>query len=124
MPEQGATVIAPDGRKLVFLRVPQLGPLLKQILAAQPTEVTYRWAYHAGHRVHVLFVYWNSGHQVGVAIPEDEGEQVLAFLEGTSDVFLTEAAVDLPESASKEQLEAVIYSTTVPIPRVQFQRQA
>lgn len=125
MPEEAATVTAPDGRRLVFLRVTQASPLIKVILAAQPKEVTYRWAHHTGHKIYVLFVYWDSGHQVGIAIPEGVGDQVLDFLEGQTDIFITELEVQerMKENVSKEALEEVIYGMTIPIPQVKFRRQ-
>lgn len=126
MPEEAATVTSPDGRRMLFLRVPQAVRLLQEVLGAQPTEVTYRWAYHPGHKIYVMFVYWNSGHQVGLAIPEGAGDPVLSFLEaGTCDAFITEAEVEknLDEHATKEIIEQIIYGVTVPVPQVKFQRQ-
>lgn len=125
IPEDALSVESPDGRSLVFLRLPQLDVPLKQVLASQPEEFTYRWGYHAGHRLHVLFVYWPAGDgvQVGIGIPEGPGDGILAALEGESDIFLT--TEPLPERRDvfhKEDIERLTAGLTVPLVGVQFGR--
>ncbi|BDG62312.1 hypothetical protein [Caldinitratiruptor microaerophilus] len=125
LPEGGLSVRAPDGRSLVFLRVPQLEVELKQVLAGQPDEFTYRWAYHPGYRLHVLFVYWpvQGGIQIGVGIPEGPGDGILAAMEGESDIYLTlEPLPEHQETFEGEDLGKVVAGMTVPLAGVRFSR--
>lgn len=124
MPEQAATAEAPDGRRMAFFYVPQAEGLIKRLLADPPSAYTYRWAYHAGHRVHILFVWWHDREALGLAIPEGAGDQVLDFITGCADVCLTLVPVqqEFRERMGHQDIERIIGSLTVGLPALQFQR--
>jgi hypothetical protein len=126
MPTEAATATAPDGRKLVFFRVPQLDLLIKRVIASRPTEYTYRWGYHPGHRIHVLLFGWPSGEAAGIAIPEGVGDGVLNFMLGTTDVYVTTEPVQdrLSGHVSAEVIQQVIFGNTVALPEVKFKPEA
>lgn len=123
MPAEAATAVAPDGAHLVFFTVPQLDLMIKRVIAARPPEFTYRWAYHPGHKVHVLLFGWPNGEGAGVAIPEGEGDQVLQFMQGTSDVHITSEPVQqkLQGDVSSETIMSIATGNTVALPGVKFQ---
>jgi hypothetical protein len=126
MPEEAATAVSPEGKKMVFFTVPQLDLLIKQVLAARPKSYTYRWAYHAGQKVHVLLVEWSSGQSAGLAIPEGPGDLILHFLLGTTDLYITVEPVEekLKGSVSGETIAALVYGSTVALPGVKFKPEA
>lgn len=126
MPSEAATAIAPDGTHLVFFTVPQLGVMIKQVLAEQPKEYTYRWGYHPGHKVHVLLFGWPTGQGAGIAIPEGVGDQVLNFMLGTSDLYITTEPVKEPLQGDVDPavIDAIRHGTTVYLPDVKFKPEA
>lgn len=127
MPEQAGTALGPDGRKLAFFYVPQLEAQVHRLLGARPREFTYRWAYHPGHRVHVLFAYWPvapDGVEMGVAIPEGAGDAILDFLVGESDIYITLQPVKekLRDTMTAEEIAALINGPTAGLIGVKFRR--
>ena len=122
MPAEAATATAPDGRRLIFFMVPQLELLIKRVLAARPREYTYRWAYHPGHKVHVLLFGWPDGQAAGIAIPEGAGDAVLHDMLGTTDVFVTTEPVQerLQGSVDAEQIDSLVRGNTLHLPQVIF----
>jgi hypothetical protein len=126
MPTEAATATAPNGRKLVFFTVPQLDLLIKRVLADRPREVTYRWAYHPGHKVHVLLFGWPNGLGAGLAIPEGAGDMVLNYMLGTTDLFITTQPVQetLQGNVSAETIQRIAAVNTVLLPDVKFKPEA
>lgn len=126
MPSEAATATAPDGRKMVFFTVPQLDLMIKQVQAARPSEYTYRWAYHEGHRVHVLLFGWPTGHAAGIAIPEGVGDAILNYMLGLTDVYVTTTPVEerLKGTVEAEEVRQIIMGTTVGLPEVKFKPDA
>lgn len=124
MPEQAATAEGPDGRRLVFLYLPQAENIIRELLANPPTEYTYRWAYHAGQQVHILLVLWHDRAELGVAIPEGAGDSILAFMTGTCDLYLTLVPVQqvVQETMSHAEVQKIISGYTVPLPDLAFAR--
>lgn len=127
MPQQAGMVVGPDGRKLAFLYVPQLEGAIKRLLGARPREVTYRWGYHPGHRIHVLWAHWPlepEPEEIGVAIPEGDGDPILDFLVGEADIYLTldPIADRLKETMTAEELAALTNGLTAGLPGVRFRR--
>jgi hypothetical protein len=122
VPQEVATATAPDGRRLVFFTVPELALMIKRVLASQPTQYTYRWAYHPGHKVHVLLFAWPNGEGAGIAIPEGAGDPVLHYMLGTTDVYVTAEPVKerLRGDVPPETVQAIIYGNTVYLPNVKF----
>jgi hypothetical protein len=122
MPTEAATVYAPDGKKLAFFTIPQLDLLIKNVLAGQPEGFTYQWGFHAGERIHVLFVRWTAEWAVGVAIPEGVGDAVLSHLLGTTEIFLTTHPVQdvLAGSVTEKAIESIVYGTTLHLPEIRF----
>jgi hypothetical protein len=122
MPLEAATATAPNGRKMVFFTVPQLELLIKRVIANRPKEYTYRWAYHPGHKVHVMLFGWPNGEGAGIAIPEGAGDAILSYMLGTTDVFITSEPVQekLSGNVSPEVIQQVMYSNTVGLPDVKF----
>ena len=122
LPTEAGTAIAPDGRKLVFFSVPALDVMIKQVLAAQPREYTYRWGYHPGERLHVLLFGWPTGHGAGLAIPEGVGDAILNFMQGTTDVYITAAPVGdkLRGPVTPEVIDELRFGMTVYLPDVKF----
>lgn len=125
MPAEAATATAPDGRKLVFFTVPQLDLMIRSVLAGRPREYTYRWAYHPGHRVHVLLFGWPTGEGAGLAIPEGAGDLVLQYMLGTTDVYITTEPVQetLSGNVSAEAVQKIVFGNTVHLPEVKFKPQ-
>lgn len=126
MPSEAATATAPDGRKLVFFTVPQLDLMIKRVIATRPSEYSYRWAYHPGHRVHVLLFEWPSGEGAGLAIPEGVGDSLLHFMLGTTDVYVTTDMVQerLQGDVSAQTIQEIIYGNAVYLPGVKFKPEA
>jgi hypothetical protein len=126
MPTEAATATAPNGRKLVFFTVPQLDLMIKRVLAQRPTEVTYRWAYHPGHKVHVLLFGWPNGLGAGLAIPEGPGDLILQYMLGTTDVFVTTLPVQEPlqGDVSAEVIMKIVQGNTVLLPDIKFKPEA
>lgn len=122
MPNEVATLFAPDGKKLAFFTMPQLDLLIKNVLASSPEGFTYQWGFHAAERVHVLFVRWSEELAIGVAIPEGVGDEVLEHLLGTADLFLTTIPVEerLSGQVTEEAIEAIVYGNTVALPDIKF----
>lgn len=125
MPTEAATATAPSGRKLVFFTVPQLERLIKNVIALRPGEYTYRWAYHSRQQVHVLLFSWPGVEETGIAIPEGAGDQILHYMQGTTDLFLTVEPVQvrLQGKISAEAIEAIVLGNTVGLPDVKFKPQ-
>lgn len=126
MPSEAATATAPDGKKLLFFTVPQLELMIKQVLSAKPTEYSYRWGYHPGHKVHVLLFGWPTGQGAGIAIPEGPGDLVLNFMLGLSDIYITTEPVQdrLRGDVAAEEVDKIRYGTTVYLPDVKFKPEA
>lgn len=126
MPTEAATATAPDGTKLVFFTVPQLEIMIKRVIADRPKEYTYRWAYHPGHRIHVLLFGWPGGEGAGLAIPEGAGDMILNFMLGTSHIYITTEPVQqaLSGNISAEEIQRIILGTTVGLPDVKFKPEA
>lgn len=126
MPTEAATATAPNGKKLVFFTVPQLDLLIKRVLADRPKEVTYRWGYHPGEKIHVLLFGWPNGAGAGLAIPEGAGDMVLHYMLGTSDVFVTTEPVQEPlqGNVSAEIIQKIAFGNTVLLPDVKFKPEA
>lgn len=126
MPTEAATATAPDGKKLVFFTVPQLDVMIKQVVAAQPKEYSYRWGYHPGHRIHVLLFGWPTGHGAGIAIPEGPGDMVLNFMLGLSDVYITTEPVQerLRGNVAAAEIDKIRFGVTVYLPDVKFKPEA
>lgn len=128
VPAEAASVVAPDGRKLVFCYVPQLALPIKRVLGGRPREFTYRWAYHPGHRIHVLLVYWplqdGTEEEVGIALPEGEADRILDALEGEADIYLTAEPVRerLQGTVTHEEIARILAGTTISLPGVRFRR--
>lgn len=122
LPTEAGTAIGPDGRKLVFFTVPQLDLMIKQVLAAQPKQYTYRWGYHPGERLHVLLFGWPTGHGAGLAIPEGVGDAILNFMLGTSDLYITAQPVGekLRGNVTPEVIDAIRLGMTLHLPDVKF----
>lgn len=122
IPTEAATATGPDGRRLVFFTVPQLDLLIKRVIAARPKEYTYRWAYHAGQKIHVLLFGWPTGDQAGIAIPEGPGDIVLHHMLGTTDVYITVEPVQerLRGTVDAQEIDKVMRGITVALPQVQF----
>jgi hypothetical protein len=122
MPSEAATVFAPDGKKLAFFTLPEIDLLIKNVIAAQPAGFTYQWGYHAGQRVHVLFVRWTDQLALGVAIPEGVGDAVLAHLLGTTEIYLTTEPVQeqLAGTVDEKMIKRIIYGNTLYLPDVKF----
>lgn len=122
LPTEAGTVIAPDGRKLVFFRVPPLELMIKQVLAEGPKEYSYRWGYHPGERLHVLLFGWPTGHGAGLAIPEGPGDAVLNFMLGTTDLYVTAEPVGelLAGQVTPEVIDRLRHGLTVYLPEVKF----
>lgn len=122
MPTEAATATAPDGRKLVFFTVPQLDLMIKQVIAARPTEYSYRWGYHPGEKVHVLLFGWPSGHGAGLAIPEGVGDAILNYMLGTTDLYITAEPVQerLRGNVAPEVVDQVRRGMTIYLPNVKF----
>lgn len=122
LPTEAGTAIGPDGRKMVFFRVPPLELMIKQVLASQPKEYSYRWGYHPGERLYVLLFGWPSGHGAGLAIPEGPGDAVLNFMLGTSDLYITvePVAERLSGQVTPEVIDRLRYGLTVHLPDVKF----
>lgn len=126
LPAAAATSAGEGGRRRVFFQVPELDLMIKRVLASQPTEYTYRWAYHPGHRLHVLLFGWPCGEGAGIAIPEGAGDAVLHFMLGVSDVYITTQAVAGPQGAElpPEAIDRIRYGNTVYLPDVKFKPEA
>lgn len=126
MPTEAATATAPDGRRLVFCTVPQFGPLIRHVLADKPSEVTYQWGYHPGQKVHVLLFGWPNKWSGGIAIPEGAGDQILQYMIGTTDLYLTTMPVQerLRGNVGAEEIQAIVVGETVLLPGVKFTGQA
>lgn len=126
MPTEAATATAPDGRRLVFFTVPQLGPLIRKVMADTPSEVTYQWGYHPGERIHVLLFSWPNQQGAGLAIPEGAGDQVLLFMTGTTNLYLTTSPVQarLQGEVKAEVIDEIIRGETILLPSVKFAGQA
>lgn len=122
MPTEAATATGPDGRKLVFFTVPQFELMIKQVIAARPTEYQYRWGYHPGHKIHVLVFGWPSGHNGGIAIPEGAGDMVLNFMLGTTAVYITSEPVQdrLSGNVKPEAIQELVLGNTVGLTEVKF----
>jgi hypothetical protein len=126
MPTEAATATSPEGRKLVFFRVPQLDLLIKGVIASRPTQYTYSWGYHAGQRVHVLLFSWPGEFSAGVAIPEGAGDAVLNYMLGTTTVYVTTEPVQevLSGSVSAETVQQIVLGNTVGLTDVKFKPEA
>jgi hypothetical protein len=122
MPVEAATATAPDGRRLVFFTVPQMGALIEEVHVARPATYTYQWGYHPTEKMHVLLFRWPGGPSGGVAIPEGAGDQILLFMTGTTDVFLTVMPVQgrLQGTVATGVVEEIINGPTVSLPHVKF----
>lgn len=122
MPTEAATATAPDGKRMVFFTVPQLELMIKQVIADRPTEYSYRWGYHPGHKVHVLLFGWPTGQGAGIAIPEGTGDMVLNFMLGTSDLYITNEPVQerLQGNVATEEVDRIRFGNTVYLPGVKF----
>ncbi|MFZ5826852.1 MAG: hypothetical protein ACOY94_21380 [Bacillota bacterium] len=122
MPTEAATATAPDGKKMVFFTVPQLELMIKHVISARPTEYSYRWGYHPGHKVHVLLFGWPTGQGAGIAIPEGTGDMVLNFMLGTSDLYITTEPVQerLQGNVSAEEIDKIRFGNTAYLPGVKF----
>jgi len=122
MPTEAGTAIAPNGRKMVFFTVPQCDLMIKRVIAYRPKQYTYRWAYHPGHKIHVLLFGWPNGEGAGLAIPEGAGDMVLNFMHGTTDVFITTEPVQgaLQGNVAADQIEKIVTANTVSLPDVKF----
>jgi len=122
LPAEAGTATAPDGRKLVFFSVPALDLMIKQVLAEQPRQYTYRWGYHPRERLHVLLFAWPTGHGAGLAIPEGVGDPILHFMLGTTDVYITSAPTGdkLGGPATPEAIDQIRRGMTVYLPEVKF----
>lgn len=122
MPSEAATATSPDGHRLVFFRVPQLDLLIKNVISARPTQYTYSWGYHPGHKVHVLLFGWPTGQSAGISIPEGAGDMVLNYMLGTTTVYITTEPVQeiLSGSVSAEKVEQIILGNTVGLTEVKF----
>lgn len=121
-PTEAATAVAPDGRRMIFFTVPQLDVMIKRVIAERPKEYTYRWAYHPGHKVHVLLFGWPGGEGAGIGIPEGTGDMILNFMLGTTDVFITTQPVQerLQGDVSPEVILSIVEGNTVGLPDVKF----
>lgn len=126
IPTEAGTATSPDGRKLVFFTVPQLDLMIKRVLASQPKEYTYRWAYHQGQKIHVLLFGWPNGEGAGVAIPEGVGDAILNFMLGKTDVYVTTEPVQakLQGNVDAKEIIALIHGNTVSLPDVKFKPEA
>ncbi len=122
MPTEAATATAPDGKKMVFFTVPPLSLMIGRVLASKPREYTYRWAYHPGHKVHVLLFGWPNGEGAGIAIPEGVGDMILHYMLGTTDVYLTDEPVQerLQGKVDPKVIERIVHANTVCLPSVKF----
>lgn len=126
MPTEAATATSPDSRKLVFFRVPQLDLLIKSVIASRPTQYTYSWGYHPGHKVHVLLFSWPGDLGAGVAIPEGVGDAVLNYMLGTTTVYITTEPVEevLTGNVSAEKVQQIVLGNTVGLTDVKFKPEA
>lgn len=126
MPTEAATATAPDGRRLAFFTVPQFGALIRHVQADKPSEVTYQWGYHPGEKIHLLLFGWPNKWSGGIAIPEGVGDQMLQYMIGTTDIYLTTMPVQerLQGSVSAEAIQEIMLGETVLLPSVKFTGQA
>jgi len=122
MPTEAATASGPEGRRLVFFTVPQLDLFIKRVLASRPAEYSYRWAFHPSERMHILLCEWPSGHAVGLAIPEGVGDNVLHYMAGTTDLFLTTEPVQerLQGNIAFDEVHKIIRGNTLYLPDMKF----
>ncbi|HWI50615.1 MAG TPA: hypothetical protein VNT01_00560 [Symbiobacteriaceae bacterium] len=126
MPTEAAVATSPDGRKLVFFTVPQLDLLIKNVITARPTQYSYSWGYHPGHKVHVLLFTWPECQGAGIAIPEGTGDMVLNYMLGTTTVYITTEPVQdvLSGEVSAEQIQRIVLGNTVGLTDVKFKPEA
>lgn len=122
MPVEAAAATAPDGRKLVFFTVPQLELLIKQVIAARPSEYSYQWGYHAGHKVYVLLFRWPELEGAGIAIPEGAGDAILQYMIGKTSVYITTEPVQerLSGNVAPETIHEIIVGNTLGLTEVMF----
>jgi len=126
LPAAAATAVGAAGKRLLLFQVPELDLMIKRVLASRPREYTYRWAYHPGHRLHVLLFGWPCGEGAGIAIPEGAGDAVLSFMLGVTDVYITTEPVAGPGGADlpPEAIDRIRYGNTVHLPDVKFKPEA
>ncbi|HWI65142.1 MAG TPA: hypothetical protein VNT75_25210 [Symbiobacteriaceae bacterium] len=126
MPTEAATATSPEGRRMVFFRVPQLELMIKQVIAARPDQYTYSWGYHPGHKVHVLMFQWPTGQGAGIAIPEGAGDMILTYMLGTTTVYITTEPVQdvLSGNVSGEQVQKIVLGNTAGLTEVKFKPEA
>lgn len=121
LPTDAAIASEPDGRKIVLFYVPELDVMIKQVLAAQPDQYTYRWGYHPGAQMHVLLFGWPTGQGAGLAIPEGAGDALLNYLLGLTDIYVTSHPLEeLQGGATPEAIDHVRLGNTVYLPDVKF----
>ncbi|HEY8347453.1 MAG TPA: hypothetical protein VIL07_09320 [Symbiobacteriaceae bacterium] len=121
-PDEAAVTTAADGRRMVFFTVPEADLMIKRVLAADPKEYTYRWAYHPGLRVHVLLFGWPNGEGAGLALEEGRWDGILNQMLGTTDVYITTLPVAglTGADADSEAVRRVLVGMTVWLPQVKF----
>jgi len=121
-PDEAAVGQGEDGRRMVFFTVPEAELMIKRVLAASPTEYSYRWAYHPGLRMHVLLFGWPNGEGAALALEEDRWSGILNQMLGTTDVYLTihPVAGRIGPGAPLEALHKVQNGFTVWLPGVKF----
>jgi len=122
MPTEAATASGPQGRRLVFFTVPQLDLFIKRVRASRPAAYTYRWAYHPGEKLHVLLCEWPMGEAVGLAIPQGVGDNLLHYMAGTTDLFLTTLPVQerLQGTITSDEVHKIILGNTLYLPDMKF----
>lgn len=121
-PDEAAVSQGADGRRMVFFRVPEAELMIKRVLADQPKEYSYRWAYHPTLRMHVLLFGWPNGEGAALALEEDRWSGILNQMLGTTDVYLTihPVAERISADASPEAVYKVQNGFTVWLPGVKF----
>ena len=127
MPQEAATATSPEGKRLVFFTVPQLDLFIKRTLANRHKEYRYRWAFHPGHQVHVLFFGFPDGTVAGIAIPEGAGDAILEYMDRqVTQVYITTEQVQATFQGNlpAQEIARVVYGNTLYLPDVQFERQS
>lgn len=121
-PDEAAVVNAADGRRLVFFTVPEADLMIKRVLAGDPKEYTYRWAYHPGLKVHVLLFGWPNGEGAGLALEESRWAGILNQMLGTTDIYITTLPVAglTGLDADAEEVRRILAGMTVWLPTVKF----
>lgn len=124
-PDEAAVSTAEDGRKLVFFTVPEAELMIKRVLATEPAEYSYRWAYHPGLRLHLLLFGWPNGEGAALALEEERWAGVLNQMLGTTDLYLTihPVAEKIGRGDDAEAVRRVQAGMTVWLPGVKFKPQ-